>query len=319
MKKLILAALMLMAGIISLQAAVSRAPKIMILPSEEWCRAKGYVTDGNIDYDKALADVDMDGAVAVMGDFMAEEGFNMFSLKQHLKQMRTTSAYGMVVTSKGGGMYESSARDLLTRDAGVDFIVELSLVNKPFGVRRIIEFKAQTIDASSNKILYGEIGTSQASNSPTPIMVRQVIEGFKTKFCERIITAFEDIETYGREGSIIFRIADDCPLNFESEITVDGESGEFAEYIEYWLGEHAVSGSASRINKSPEILEYDQVRYPLTAKVAAGGFGSKKGKEQSMTMESFIAPIANDLKPFNVSVSTTPIGQGTVYVTFGGL
>lgn len=319
MKKLILSALMLVAGIICMNAVVAKMPKIMIFPSDDWCRAKGYMLEGKSDYERAVSDPDMDAAVAVLGDIMAGQGFYMFSLKQELKQMQTEAAYDMVMTSQGDGMILESVRDKVTRHVGVDFIVELSLVKKPFGVRQTIEFKAQTLDASSKKVLHGDAGSSSASSSSVPVLIRQAVEGLSINFFEKIVLAFRDIENYGREGSIIFKIAEDCPLNFESVITVDGESGKFADYIAYWLGERAVGGAASKKTQSRESLVYDQVRYPLTAKVAAGGFGSKKGKEQALTMESFVAPIANDLKPFNVSVSTTPIGQGTVYVTFGGL
>ena len=40
---------------------------------------------------------------------------------------------------------------------------------------------------------------------------------------------------------------------------------------------------------------------------------------KSQTMESFVAPIALDLKRFGVSVTTVPIGQGQAYVVLGGL
>ncbi|MDE6329182.1 MAG: hypothetical protein K2L83_00555 [Muribaculaceae bacterium] len=320
MKKLIFSAFLFLVGVICIHADVARMPKIMIFPSDDWCKSKGYMLDAKTpDYERALNDVDMDSAVAVLGDKMAGDGFVMFSLKQELKQLHTIGAYDMAVTSKNDGLFEESARDQVTRNVGVDFIVELSLTNKPYGVRRAVEFKAQTIDAASNKILHGDVGSSDASSAPIPTLIRQVVNGFSTNFFEKIILAFRNIENNGREGSIIFKIADDCPLNFESEITVDGESGELADYIEYWLGERAVGGACSRKNKSRESLQYDQVRFPLFGKVAAGGFGSKKGKEKALTMESFVAPIAQDLKPFNVSVTTVPIGQGTVYVMLGGL
>ena len=152
-----------------MDAAEAKKPKIMVFPSDDWCMRKGYMLDEKTpDYEKALQDVDMDGAVAVMGDVMAEMGYQMFSLKQELKQLHTEDAYSMAVTSKGDGMVTESDRDILTRNVGADFIVELALDNKPFGARRSIEFKAQTIDAASRKILHGDIGTSSASSAPVP-------------------------------------------------------------------------------------------------------------------------------------------------------
>ena len=318
MKK-ILSLIVLMAVFAGTMAgATAKKPKLMVFPSDDRCRERGYMLDANTpDYEKALSDVDMDGAVAVMGDILAEMGYPMFSLKQELKQLHTEGAYGMAVTSKQDGAVMESDRDAVTRNVGADFIVELSLSVKPFGVRRAIEFKAQTIDASSRKILHGDIGSSEASSAPMPVLVKQSVGGFIDNFCHKIDLAFADIEKNGREGSIVFKIADDCPLTFESEVSVDGESGELSEYITYWLEERAVEGACSLNQKSRETLRYDQVRFPLFSTVAAGGFGSKKGKVKAQTMESFVAPISRDLSQFNVSVTTVPIGQGQVYVVLG--
>lgn len=299
--------------------ADAKKPKIMVFPSDDWCIRNNYVIEGNTpDYEKALQNADMDGAIAVMGDIMAEMGYNMFSLKQELKQLHTEGAYDMAVTSKGDGAVVESDRDLLTRNVGADFIVELSLDSKPFGARRSIEFKAQTIDAASKKILHGDIGSSSASSAPIPILVKDAVGGFIDNFCGKIDLAFTDIEEKGREGYITIRIADDCPINFESEVSVDGESGELADYISYWIEEHAVDGNYSLTHKSRESMRYDQVRFPLFSSVAAGGFGSSKGRTKAMTMENFIAPISRELSKFNVSVTTVPIGQGGAYVVLGG-
>lgn len=311
--------IILLWGNSQLEAADAKKPKIMVFPSDDWCNRKGYLVDGSIpDYEKALQDPDMDGAVAVMGDIMAEQGYEMFSLKQELKQIHTEDAYGMAIQSKNDGSVLESERDLITRNVGADFIVELSIDNKPFGARKSIEFKAQTIDAASKKILHGDIGTSSASSAPTPVLVKEAVGGFIENFCHKIDLAFSNIEENGREGSVTFKIADDCPLNFESAVTVDGESGELAEYITYWIEEHAVNGNCSLNQKSRETLRYDQVRFPLTSQVAAGGFGSKKGKTKAQTMETFISPIANDLAAFNINVTTVPIGQGAAYIVLGG-
>lgn len=193
------------------------------------------VTPAEYEAHKVIFNNDMDAAIGVMGDIMAEMDYDMFSLKQELKQIHTEDAYGMAVTSKSDGIVQESYRYLITRNVGADFIVELSIENKPFGDRKAVEFKAQTIDAASKKILQGNAGTSSASSAPTPVLVKEAVGGFIDTFCHKINIPFTDIETNGREGSITFKIADDCPLNFERDVTVDGEHGELADYITYWL------------------------------------------------------------------------------------
>ena len=131
--------------------------------------------------------------------------------------------------------------------------------------------------------------------------------------------AFNRIETEGREGSVTFKIADDCPLNFESTVSIDGESGELADYITYLIEEQAVNGNCNLTQKSRETLRYDQIHFPLVSQVATGGFGSKKGKKKSQTMESFIKAAVSPLSRLNISISIVPIGQGKAYIVLGAL
>lgn len=302
-----------------LNAASVQKPKIMIFPADDWCVLNGYMKDdtNSPDYEEALQNPEMDGAIAVMGDIMAEMGYEMFSLKQELKNINTENLLSQVAISKGGGMVIESERDAITRNVGVDFIVELSLNNKPFGLKNMIEFKAQTIDAASKKILHGDIGTSSASSVPIPVLIKEAVGCFIENFCHKIDLAFTNMETKGREGSISIYMAQDSPLNFDSIVTIDGESGELADYITYWLEEHTVNNVCSLTHKSPESLRFDQVYFPLVGQVSQGGFGSKKGRVKSLTMEGFFSTISKDLSRLGLSMTTIPIGQGAVYVVLG--
>lgn len=319
MNKFISFLLLSAVSVAGIYAADAKKPKIMIFPADDWCISHNYVIPGTQkpDYERALANSDMDGAVAVMGDMLAESGYPMFSLKQELKQIHTEDAYDMAVMSKNDGMVQESDRDKLTRNVGCDFIVELSIESKG-GLRHYIEFKAQTIDAASNKILHGDVGSSSASSSPSPVLMKEAVGGFFDNFCHKIELAFADIEKNGREGQLTFKIADDSPFNFESDVTVDGETGELADFIEYWLSEHTVDGNPNIKHKSRESLVIDQVRFPLLATTAAGGFGSKKGRVKALTMESFIKPLEQQLRQLGMNMATVPVGQGYAYVVIGG-
>lgn len=112
---------MFLGAVGSILAATAQKPKIILFPSDDWCMQKGYMLDAKTpDYEKALQDSDMDGAIAVMGDIMAEMGYPMFSLKQELKDIHTMGAYDMAVTSKADGMIMESDRDKVTRNVGAD-------------------------------------------------------------------------------------------------------------------------------------------------------------------------------------------------------
>ena len=112
---------------------------------------------------------------------------------------------------------------------------------------------------------------------------------------------------------IIFKIASDSPLNFESDVTLNGERGDLSEVIDYWMDENTVNGSYSIESKSKVRLVYDQVRFPLFGK---GKFG---GRQRANNTEGFVKPISSFLSQFGLNVSITPIGIGKAFVVIGKL
>lgn len=300
-------------------AQSGQKPKVILFPSDDWCIKRGYVVPGTTtpDYERALRDPDMDGAIAVLGGYMAEMEYPMFSLARELKQLHTEGAYKSVITSNNDGYIEEDDRDAITRNVGADFIVELTVDKGTQGLKEVYNFKVQTIDAASKKILHGDLGTSSSSSGPSNVLLKQAVTMFIEDFCHKLDIAFSDLERNGREGSVTFNIAEDCPLNFESTVHVNGESGKLAEYIEYWLEENTVNGSPNPTQRTRQTLAFDQVRFPLVGKVAKGGFGSKKGHVKSLTMDSFIRAIERDLAPMGISVTVQPIGQGYAFVVLG--
>ena len=177
----------------------------------------------------------------------------------------------------------------------------------------MIEFRVTSVDAATSKQIGGEVGRSSASNAPISVLLEEAVLGYMDNFTKSISRHFNDIANNGREGTIIFKIAEGCPLNMDSEVTYDGDSGELSELIDYWMNEHCVNGSYSQSSKSSVRLHFEQVRFPLFAK---GRFG---GKPRAINAESFIKPISSFLTQFGISTTTRPIGLGKVYVILGGL
>ena len=150
------------------------------------------------------------------------------------------------------------------------------------------------------------------SNAPITSLLEESVLGLMDGFTQRIQQYFNTVLERGREGTFIFKIASDCPKNFESDVTINGETGELAEAIEYWLSEKAVNDSFTQGAKSRTRLVFEQVRFPLTGKSTFGG------RQRGINAEGFIRPISSFLSNFGISVSTTPVGIGKVYVVLGG-
>ncbi len=105
MKRIFLSLLMIISATLIIKAADAKKPTLMVFPSDDWCKKNGYILPGtnSPDYEKALQNTDMDGAISVMGDYLQQAGYPMYSLKKELKDLHTTGAMRMVVTSKNDG------------------------------------------------------------------------------------------------------------------------------------------------------------------------------------------------------------------------
>ncbi len=296
------------------KAQVAKKPTIMIVPAADWCQRNGYTdSSGNCDYSKALSNPDMLSAIASMGDLMAAENYPMLSLEQALANADTEEVYAMLLTSKGDGMIVESETDRLSRYGGADIMLSMSLEEVKRGPNKSIEFRVTSTDAASGKILHGDVGKSRNSCASPGMLVKEAMHDLMPTFYDRINCHFAAMDQEGREGAVVFMIADDCPIHMESTVCMNGDEGELAEYIEYWLDEHCVKGAHSQPQKSRTRLAFNQMKMPLFGK---GKFGNKP---KALDASSFIKGMEKDLASFGISMSTTPVGIGKVLVTLGSI
>ncbi len=290
-------------------------PIIMVVPEKAWCINQGFVkaNDPNSpDYEKALLNDDILNVITKMGGIMEERGYPLKNLQSALDELKTEGAMDMALTSKADGEIVEDELDQLTRVAQADILVNVAFTRTTYGPRNMVEFRVTSIDAATSKQIGGETGRSSASGAPISSLLQESVLGFIDNFSGSIQRHFDDLVSNGREGSVIFKIASDCPLNFESEVDLNGDTGELNEVIDYWMNEHAVNGSFTQNGKTRNRLSYEQVRFPLFGK---GKFG---GKPKAINMDGFIKPITQFLAQFGISVSTTPVGIGKAYVVLGG-
>lgn len=297
------------------QTPRAQKPVIMVVPEKAWCINQGFVSDTDAkipDYGKALLNDDVLNVITKMGGIMEERGYPLKLLSAAIDELNTEAAMDLALTSKDGGEIVEDDLDKLTRVAGADILVQIAFTRTNYGPRKIVEFRITSVDAATSKQIGGETGRSSASNAPIGDLLRESVLSFMDIFANSIQRHFDNVVRNGREGSIIFKIADDCPMNFESEVTLNGESGELSEAIDYWLGENSIDGAFSQGAKSRVRLVYEQVRFPLFGKAKFGG------KAKAINAEGFVKPISQFLSQFGLSVSTQPVGIGKVYVIIGG-
>lgn len=299
-------------------------PTVMVLPSDKWCRAHGYIKDGDVpDYRRAVEDEHMSRAITLIGNEMSSRGLDLSDVIQNLKNMGTSGAYNMVVSAKDGSMPRESERDELTRNFAVDIIAELDMNMKSMGLRKSAEFELKIIDAASGIQLGGDVGSSRESSASDQDHMKQAVGCFINNFADKINLAFDKMQARGRNGFVEFHISEDCPYSLEDEVSIDGERGELAGYIQYWLEEHTTDGEVSMAHKSDVSTSFKNVHFPLIASkdIQKDGWGSKRGnrKMRSLTMHDFIIAMAPQLKKLGMALTVVPIGQARAYCVLGSL
>ena len=298
---------------ISLMAQSAQKPVVMVVPEKAWCIQKGYTSDGKTaDYHKALFNEDVLNAVTRMGAIMADRGYPLKLLSATLDEIENEAALDVALQSKDDGEIVEDNLDQLLRVANADILINIAFNRMKVGPRMQVEFRVTGVDAATQKQITGDVGRSSASSAPIAALVDEGVSGFMDSFSSQLMRHFQGLVKNGRESSIIFKIASFCPLNFESEVNLYGEKGELAEAIEYWLAGHAMSDNFTQQGKSRVRLAYEQVRIPLYGKAKFGG------RQRAINAEGFIRPIGEFLSDFGLSISTTPVGIGKVYVVIGG-
>ena len=323
MKKLVLLFALLL-GVNVVAFGQAKKPTIMVVPADAWCNRNGFVMQvdnmGSMvsvpDYAKAFANnSEIRTMVSAMADFMAKNEFPIQSLEQELKRLQNESAEMAMMEGKMGGMVVETPIERLRRTAKADIILNLDYTIRRAGPRQQVEFNLQAIDAYSSKIISGNTGTSSPISTSDPVtsVLEESVLSFKDNFLTALQTHFDDMFANGREISVTLFRYDNCPIDFEEEVSINGYTVELADVIEAWFGDKAKEGRFSLDSKSANRMRFNQVRIPLYA------INPLNGKERAIDANGFVGDLVQMLKkpPYSLTVGRTPKGLGEVWITIG--
>lgn len=324
MKKIFLLAVVLFSFNIT-TFGQAKKPIIMVVPSDSWFARNNYMmefdnmgTKVNIpDYDAAFTNnSEIRTLVSAMADFMAKNEFPIQSLEQELSRIKNETAEMALMMGKSeGGTIAETPIERLRRSAKADIILNLDYTVKKMGPRQQVEFNLQAIDAYSSKIISGNTGTSSAISTSTPItsVLEESVLSFKDNFLSGLQKYFDDLFENGREISVTLLRYDTCPIDFEEEFNINGDSYELADIIEAWFADKTVEGRFSLDSRSANRLRFNQVRIPLYTT------NPINGKETAIDASGFVRDLVSLLKkePYNLTVGRSPKGLGEVWITIG--
>lgn len=247
----------------------SKKPTIMVVPSDNYCIQHGFTTTFNNqgakevlpDYKRAVQnDADLNVAISIIGQMMADRGFPIKLLEQEIKSLAQDADEEAMMTSKSGGEIAESPVDKLKKVAKSDILIQINWTINKLGPQRSLTLNLQGIDAYTNKQIAAGVGTGEPTYSAElPILIEEAIANHLDNFIRQLQNHFNNMLENGREVSLRVYCWDNSAYDLESE--VQGE--ELSFLIEEWVNQHTVKKSFNLSDVTENMMRFEQVRIPL--------------------------------------------------------
>ena len=286
MKNLLLS---LFIALIALNAkAQQNEPTIMILPSDNWCFERSFITKVNNqgvqvkfpNYKEAFQeDTELAQVIAKIGELMLDKGIRLKDVEQELKNLDQRRAEDNVTLSKTSSSTLSETNlDILKRRVKADILVQLWWEVNNTSNGNVVRYTLDAFDSYSGKRIASSTGNSSGSNN---------------------------IQINGREVVIKVNTWD----NLKEKIDLENEYNdiELSNHIKNWMRKNTINGKFSIMDMSETFITFEQVRIPL-----------KNESGDSMDARDFLNNLRIYLKapPFNLptKLMTRGLGEATLVI-----
>lgn len=315
MKKIYLSIITL--GFIALSNVVfgqAKKPTIMILPSDNWCTQRYFMTEYDNqgtklsvpNYKQAFQeDTELGQVISKIGALMIDRGFPLKDAEQELKAIETRTAEDNMTSSKttGSGLSESPL-DILKKRAKADIIIQIWWKVNKVGDQKSVSFILEAFDAYTSKRIASSSGNGSASNEIIPIQLEKAIVSNIDPFTAQLQSHFAEMFTNGREITLSVKVWDNWEYDLETEF--DGE--ELIDIIDEWMYAHTVSGRYNLSDASEYSLRFEQVRIPL--------YDERKRAIDARAFARDLGKFLNS-EPYNIELKLMTRGLGEAIIVLG--
>lgn len=312
--KSILSLVMFLAGWVFTSQAQQKKPTLMILPSDNWCNQRYFMSSFNDqgtmkkipNYKQAFQeDTELGQVIAKLGAFMLNEGYTLKDAEQEIKKLEQVSAEDNVTASSNSGSdLSESPLDKLKKRAKSDIMIQLWWeVNTATG-GNVIRYTLDAFDAYTGKRIASSTGNSKASDKFIPDLLLKAVKENFSLFNSQIDTYFNDMKKNGREVIVKIKTWKNWDKNLEEEY--DGK--ELNEYITAWMKKNTLQGNFNTTDNSETYILFEQTRIPLV---------NESG--EAMDARDFTRGLQKYLKaaPFNITSKLMTRGLGEAILVLG--
>jgi hypothetical protein len=295
--------------------AQAKKPTIMILPSDNWCEQRYFMTEFDNQGTKQKLpnykqvfqeDTEIGQVISKLGSLMIDRGFPLKDAEQELKAIEARNAEDNMTTSTASGSsITESPLDKLKNKAKADIIIQIWWKVNKTDQGKSVSFILEAFDAYTSKRIASATGNGAANNTDiVPVLLQNAILAHIDPFATQLQTHFDDLFNKGREILLTIKKWNSWDKNLETEI--DGK--EITDYVNEWLQKNTVKGKFSMTDATENSIRCDQVRIPLY-----------DANKNGMDARQFAKGLQKYLKaaPFNFEVKLMTRGLGEAILVLG--
>lgn len=292
----------------------TKKPTIMLLPSDNWCSQRYYITSYDDqgtkisvpDYKLAFQeDLELGPVISKIGGLLTSLGYSLKDAEQETKSLSIRQAEDNVTTSGTSGVSLSeSPLDIIKRRIKSDIVIQIWWnINKDRNGKSVT-YVIEAFDAYTNKRIATSSETTKATNDIVPILLEKAFSNKIHDFDKQLSLWFENQQIYGREVSLQIRCWNNWGNNLETEY--NGE--ELIDCIQDWLTKNCVNGAFNLSDGTENFAQFEQVHIPI-----------HDGNGRAIDARAFGNSLRKYLQqsPFNITSKIIIRGLGEALIVLG--
>ena len=295
--------------------AQAKKPTLMILPSDNWCVQRYFITEFDNqgtkmkvpNYKQAFQeDSEIKQVISKIGSLMIDRGFPLKDAEQEIKNMEQQAAEdNMTQSSASSSSIAESPLDKLKKRAKSDIIVQITWSINKTNEGRSVNFTLEALDAYTSKRIASSTGTNALSASEViPVMLQQAVNSNIDPFVAQLQAHFTDMFDNGREITVRVKRWQNWTGNLETAFG----GKELNEIINDWFQQHTVKGRFNASDVTENLMTIEQVRIPVF---------DQQGK--AVDARIFLKELQKYLKasPYNIDSKLMIRGLGEAILVLG--
>lgn len=313
MKKVFFSVLTLLL-IMNIAFAQGKKPTLMILPSDNWCSQRYFMTNFDNqgttvkipDYKAAFQDdAELSTVISIVGGLLAECGYPVKDSEQELKNLDVKQGEDNAMMSKtSGASLAESPLDVLKRKSKSDMIIQIGWSVNKEAAGKSVTFQLDAIDSYTSKRIASATGTGESADDIVPRLLETAVKTHIPEFTQKLDNYFYELGIKGREIVLTVKKWDSWENDLETEY--DGE--ELTDCIVEWLNQNTVGGNYNLSDATENYMLLEQVRIPI-----------KDERGMALDARGFANQLRKYLQkePFNITSKVITRGLGEAMIVLG--